>query len=144
MEMPVAEHQPVAATVAARLTRLEEGAEGGDAGAGADQDQRRVAVLGQMEARVLGEIDRQLVAGLEPAGEITRGAAEMPAAVRPVLQGRDRQMDLVLVGCLARGDREQTRLQRAKHFGQAGGVEASRKFGPGWACSRSMNWRSAA
>src|SRR2546423_5299739 len=70
-EIALAKEQPRAARGSANLPLLKEGAERGDARAGADHDDRNV-VVGKTEVRVLLDVDRDHVAHLEPIGDLRR------------------------------------------------------------------------
>src|ERR1700733_6287206 len=100
----LAEEEPVVAFLAGGLALFEEGAEGGDAGARADHDDRFGGVFGEAETVVGVEEDGH---GGAFAGAVAEGAAGYPlpvAAMGLVADDADRGLDAVLVHGLAGGD----------------------------------------
>jgi len=100
----LAEEEPVVACLAGGLALFEKGAEGGDAGAGADHDDWFGRVFGEAEAVVGVEEDGH---GGAFAGAVAKVAAGYPlpvAAVGLVADDADRGLDGVLVHGLAGGD----------------------------------------
>ena len=76
-----------------RLPLFEEGAEGRDAGPGADHDHRRVAVIGELEAVRRMHEDPDLGARLDPLGEEGRGDPFTLPFARSITDHAERQVD---------------------------------------------------
>ena len=100
----VAEEEPVVAVLAGGLALLQEGAEGGDAGAGADHDDRHVGVFRQAEDVVGVKEDGYGGAFAGAVAEVAGGYALAVAAVGLVADYADGGLDIVLVHGLAGGD----------------------------------------
>ena len=80
-EVALAEEQPALALGTVFDALLDEGAVGRNAGAGADHDDRAVAVLGQAEMAVRLDVDARRIADLAAVGEVGRGDAVALLAV---------------------------------------------------------------
>jgi hypothetical protein len=126
-----AEEEPVVAFLAGGLTLFEEGAEGSDAGAGADHDDGHGGVFGQAEVVVGVEEDGHGGAFAGAVAEVAAGYPLTVAAVALVADDADRGLDVVLVHGLAGGDGVHARgealedveelLRLGDYFGEVGG-----------------------
>ena len=99
-----AEEEPVVAFLTGDLAFFEEGAKGGDAGAGADHDDRFGGVFGEAEVVVGVEEDRHHGAFAGAVAEVSGGHPLAVAAVGLVADYADCGLDVVLVHGLAGGD----------------------------------------
>ena len=99
-----AEEEPVIALLAGGLALFEEGAEGGDTGAGADHDDRHGGVFGEAEVVVGVEEDGHRCAFAGAVSEVAAGYPLAVAAVGLVADDADGGLDVVLVHGLAGGD----------------------------------------
>jgi hypothetical protein len=99
-----AEEEPVIAFLTGGLAFFEEGAEGGDAGAGADHDDGHRGVFGQAEVVVGVEEDGHRRAFAGAVAEMSGGHPLAVAAVGLVADYTDGGLDVVLVHGLAGGD----------------------------------------
>ena len=99
-----AEEEPVVACLTGGLTFFEEGAEGGDTGAGADHDDRHGGVFGQAEVVVGVKEDRHLGAFAGAVAQMPRGHPLAVAAVGLIADDADGGLNVVFVHGLAGGD----------------------------------------
>ena len=122
--MLFAEEQPVAPLVAPGAALVEKAAEGGDAGAGADHDQRDVALVRQAE--VARGLDMDLGGGLAQAVSEKGGRHALAPAVA---HRRDGEMYLAGMGQGAGSDGIEPRLQALETAEQLAGIVAGGKAG---------------
>jgi len=100
----IAEEEPHGPASAAGLLVLEEGAEGRDAGAGADHDNGHIGRGGQAEELVGVDEEGELAAGRGALADVGRADALAGAAVAFVLDDADGEVDFVGVEGLTGGD----------------------------------------
>ncbi len=118
----LAEEEPVAAGCAEGAALMQEGAEGGDAGAGADHDDGRVGLFGQAEFLVRLNVDGQALAGSGAVGEEGGADAAAFAVVRAIADDGDGGVDLAGVGVRAGGDGVEARRELGQHGDEVGGI----------------------
>ncbi len=128
-EVALAEEQPGAAVRAARLALLEEGAIGGDAGAGADHDDRLV-VLRKAELRVGLDVDGQCVLHGAAVGKMG-GSDPVPRfAVELVADRGERDMRFVRHRREAGGNGIEAWLERPQARHESFGIDTFRRESP--------------
>ena len=125
-EVGVAEEEPVVAGCVGGGAFLQEGAEGGDAGSGADHDDGRFGVLRKAEMITGFDVYGDVGAGLELA-EVAGGAAEVVESVGFVFDNADGEMNFFFDFGLGGGDGVEAGGEFAKGAdegvgGEGGGV----------------------
>lgn len=123
----IAEEEPVAARCVGGLAFFEEGAERGNACAGADHDHVRCAVAGEAESWIVVDENTGFMA-VDAIREEGRADAAAFAPVRLVADDADAEMNFAWVSFWAGGDGVEARLEFFQHrdkfvrVGEIGGV----------------------